>query len=114
MICPGCCNHTRRPPIVGQGSRAIPGRTLFIAVDPSQGDFIVRGGSVAPCGLVEGSTRVVHQVSGDVLWREPNEQWVVRLRTDTSSSSQPRIRIDAQAPFWTVLATLAWPGSYGW
>lgn len=99
--------------LVGQGSRGSGGARLFVAVDPAQGTLDVRAGTAEPCGAVSGTPRVLFEIAGEALWREPGVGLVVRLRTGGAAGGGPRMVVTAAAPRWAVLhgaASLGPPG----
>lgn len=89
--------------LVGQGSRSSGGARLFVALDPAQGVLDVRAGTAEPCGAVPGTPRVVFEIAGEALWREPGLGLVVRLRTGGAAGGGPRMVVTAAAPRWAVL-----------
>ncbi len=91
---------------LGQGSRSTAGDRLFVAVDPSRGAFELRSGTVAACGPLTGTSRTLHDVTGEALWRDAGERLAVRLRTGVAVADLPQITINGVAPRWTVLAGL--------
>lgn len=96
--------------LVGQGSRSSGGARLFVAVDPVQGELELRGGTAELCGPVTGTRRMLFEITGEALWREPGLDLVVRLRTGGAVGSTARIAVAGNAPRWLVLHGSAWLG----
>lgn len=96
--------------LVGQGSRSSGGARLFVAVDPAQGELELRDGTAEPCGFVTGTPRMLFEITGRALWREPGLGLVVRLQAGGAASNAARIAVTGNAPRWAVLYGSAWLG----
>ncbi len=93
---------------VGHGSRAAHAETrLFLAVPRDRGRFEVRSGSMEPRGPIAGADRILHEIVGDVLWRDDGAPAPLRLRIGGADGPSGSIALEVRRPGWNIVAALA-------
>lgn len=96
---------------VGHGSQSVPGKEIFLAVDPSMGLLETAQGEASELGLIAGSNRVLFRISGEARWREPNVPFALRLRTGTTDGVGPTLALFGKHPGWAINAPLTTLGA---
>jgi hypothetical protein len=100
---------------IGSGTCRTNKARLFLASEPNSGELEPVGdGRVRSLGPIQGTSRILYEITGGALYKEAGDDKLVRLQPAAARSVSQSVGFDLRRPSWRVqapLVSLGPPGS---